>query len=66
MIPFLSVERLLMEGVNPDSHNEDGLTPLHQASFLFLNQLSTYYFNYSAQLTTMNALYGFFSDMGLM
>lgn len=26
------VERLLMEGVNPDSHNEDGLTPLHQCA----------------------------------
>uniref|UniRef100_A0A915DFN1 ANK_REP_REGION domain-containing protein n=1 Tax=Ditylenchus dipsaci TaxID=166011 RepID=A0A915DFN1_9BILA len=26
------VERLLMEGANPDSHNEDGLTPLHQCA----------------------------------
>uniref|UniRef100_A0A914L9A3 ANK_REP_REGION domain-containing protein n=1 Tax=Meloidogyne incognita TaxID=6306 RepID=A0A914L9A3_MELIC len=26
------VERLLMEGVNADSHNEDGLTPLHQCA----------------------------------
>lgn len=27
---YFLVERLLMEGVNADSHNEDGLTPLHQ------------------------------------
>lgn len=26
------VERLLMHGVDPDSHNEDGLTPLHQCA----------------------------------
>lgn len=24
------VERLLLEGATPNSHNEDGLTPLHQ------------------------------------
>jgi hypothetical protein len=27
------VEKLLREGASPDSHNEDGLTPLHQVSF---------------------------------
>lgn len=26
------VERLLNEGANPNSHNEDGLTPLHQCA----------------------------------
>uniref|UniRef100_A0A1I7VAI0 ANK_REP_REGION domain-containing protein n=1 Tax=Loa loa TaxID=7209 RepID=A0A1I7VAI0_LOALO len=32
----VEVERLLLEGANPNSHNEDGLTPLHQASLIFL------------------------------
>uniref|UniRef100_A0A0K0DLY2 ANK_REP_REGION domain-containing protein n=1 Tax=Angiostrongylus cantonensis TaxID=6313 RepID=A0A0K0DLY2_ANGCA len=28
----VEVERLLREGANPNSHNEDGLTPLHQCA----------------------------------
>ena len=28
----IAVEKLLMEGAYPNSHNEDGLTPLHQCA----------------------------------